>query len=171
MMREGHKQMKSCLRMLLVGAAYLVLVAAANGQTQNLAAAQPPLGCSAGKQSLPTQRWVRDMRKKDLADIKRLLSPDIVFSDPDGTTYRGQTAVYDLYRKVFATFDSQLTMHSTSQVWDAGQRTCTEAGTFEEALRTRSDGSTKRFRGGYTFVFKLASKDRWLISEQKWTTN
>lgn len=160
------RTLPSLFRMLLVCAAQIFLVAGAGGQGRD-ASSSAILGCPDNVHPLPTQRWVRDMREKNIRAIKKLLSTDIVFSD-NGKTFRGSAAVNDVYRNAFAAFDSQLKMYPTAHLWDGAQRTCTETGTFEEDLRTKSNGSTKHYSGGYVFAFRLVGK-RWEMSRQEWT--
>lgn len=168
-MRNGnnHRTLSSLFRRLLVCAAVMFLVAGTGGQVRDSGGSAVP-GCPDVVHPLPTQRWVRDMREKNIRGIKKLLSKDIVFSD-NGKTFRGSAAVNDVYRHAFTAFDSQLTMHPTAHLWDGTQRTCTETGIFEEDLRTRSDGSTKHYSGGYVFGFRLVGKNRWEMSRQEWT--
>lgn len=164
---KHHRTLASPLRMLLVCAAQMFLVAGAGGQTRD-AGGSPALGCPNNGHALPTQRWVRAMREKNISRIEKLLSTDVVFSD-NGKTFRGWAEVNEVYRHAFAAFDSHLTMNPAAHVWDAAQRTCTETGTFEEDLRTRSDGTTKHYSGGYLFGFRLVGRKTWQISNQEWT--
>ena len=163
---KDHRTLLFLFRMLLVCAAEMFLVAGASGQARE-SGSSALLGCPDDVHLLPTQRWVRDMRQKSFRGIKKLLSADIVFSD-NGKTFRGSAAVNDVYRHAFAAFDSQLVMSPTAHIWDNAQRTCTETGRFEEDLRTRTDGTTKHYSGGYVFAFKLVG-NRWKISRQEWT--
>ena len=121
---------------------------------------------------LPVQRFVNDMRHKNIEDALSLYSPDAVFVDTAGHTFTTPKALRKLYRQVFATYDSDLKLE-LERVDVTGditlpQAAITQRGSFDENLRTRSTKITQRLCGHYTFTWMLQDSGRWLIQRMEW---
>lgn len=137
----------------------------ASAQTLGGAHAHTPI------RDLPTQRFVDDLRTKN-RDILRLYTADAVFVDPSGRL-RGTAALRSLYTRIFATYDSDLTLmrNHISNTTAGATELSTESGTYTENLRVRSSGKMQRFRGTYRFTYQHQPDGRWFISRQEWTAD
>jgi ketosteroid isomerase-like protein len=122
----------------------------------------------AGRAALES-RFVEDMRRKAFDDVLSLYTPDAVFLDPSGKTLRGRRQLVRLYRQVFRDFDSDLRLHATSVTRVAGSA-CEEIGTYDEDLRTRSDGKVREFAGPYRFQARLTAGGEWKFTSMDWTS-
>jgi uncharacterized protein (TIGR02246 family) len=121
---------------------------------------------------LPTQRFIDDMRHKNLEDVLALYSPDAVFVDTAGHKYSTPRALRKLYRQVFATYDSDLKL-DLERVDISGDTTLPLAiiiqrGSFDENLHTRGTNITQRLCGHYTFDWMCQDDGRWLIQRMEW---
>jgi ketosteroid isomerase-like protein len=116
----------------------------------------------------PTQRFVDDMRAKNIRDVLTLYTPKALFIDADGKRYRGARASQQLYERVFATFDSDIEI--TAHFLSPGKRpnVCVESGRYSENLRWRSNGTVKHYVGSYRFTYERQSNGQWLLSRQEW---
>src|SRR3954462_4794654 len=118
---------------------------------QTAAMAQPKVGtCRVPGSSLPTERFADDLRNKNLDDVLKLYTPGAVFIDPSGKQYRGP-ALLELFKQVFATFDSDIVMHPRSRMRGKSSKVCIESGSFVENLRTRATGTSQHNVGSYQF--------------------
>lgn len=125
--------------------------------------------CPVSPASLPTDRFLDDMRSKNIRDVLALYTPNAVFIDPSGKRYRGPVVLRALYKRVFATFDSELVMKAQTLSPGKQPKVCVESGTYDEDLRLRSDGSVHHYVGSYRFTYELQSTGQWLLSRQEWT--
>jgi ketosteroid isomerase-like protein len=118
------------------------------------------------------QRFVRDMRTKDIVDILSLYTADAVFIQPDGTRVVGRSALRTLYKTVFATYDSELAPRDfeIEPVASSAAGVCVQSGPYEELLRLRKDGTRISASGRYRFVYRRTKQGNWLISEMAWTS-
>ena|SRR5262245_20347890 len=126
--------------------------------------------CPVSPASLPTDRFVDDLRTKNIRDVLALYTPNAVFIEPSGKRFRGSAALRFLYERVFATFDSELVMKTRTLSPGKHPKVCIEAGTYEEELRLRSNGSLNHYVGSYRFTYELQSSGQWLLSRQEWTS-
>jgi ketosteroid isomerase-like protein len=119
---------------------------------------------------LPTQRFVDDMRSKNIEDVLALYTPDAVFSDPQGHTFSTPVAMRKLYQQVFATYDSDLHLNPTSVTVDRdnGIGVAVDSGTYTEDLTVRSTGEVLHPAGAYRFVWKLQPDGHWLLTRMEW---
>jgi ketosteroid isomerase-like protein len=117
------------------------------------------------------QRFVRDMRTKDIIDVLSLYTADAAFIQPDGSRVVGRSALRALYKTVFATYDSELASRDfeIEPVDDSGSGVCVQSGPYEETLRLRRDGTQMTVHGTYRFTYRRTSRGKWLISEMNWT--
>src|SRR3954470_16438177 len=93
-----------------------LLLTSALSLAQTAAMAQPKVDtCRLPGPSLPTQRFADDLRNKNLDDVLKLYTPRAVFIDPSGKQYRGP-ALLELFKQVFATFDSDIVLDPTSRM-------------------------------------------------------
>jgi ketosteroid isomerase-like protein len=125
--------------------------------------------CPVSPASLPTDRFLGDMRTKNIRDVLALYTPNAVFIDPSGKRYRGSGALRGLYKKVFATFDSDLVMKEQTLLPGTHPQVCIESGVYDEDLRLRSNGSVHHYAGSYRFTYELQSTGQWLLSRMEWT--
>ena len=123
--------------------------------------------CPAGRTDLPTERWVQDMRDKNLRDVMILLGPHPTFADPSGKTYRGRQSIRRLYSEVFKTFDSEIVMTEQTREWS--QNVCIQTGTYTEDPRTRATGAIAHYAGTFRFSYVLRPKGEWRLARQVWT--
>jgi len=116
------------------------------------------------------QRFVLDMRTKDIHDVLSLYTADAVFIQPDGARVVGTSALRRLYETVFATYDSELAARDFEiEPTDSGSGVCVQSGPYQETLRLRRDGTQMTVRGTYRFTYRRTGRRRWLISEMAWT--
>jgi uncharacterized protein (TIGR02246 family) len=120
--------------------------------------------------NIPTQRFLDDMRSKNLEDVLALYTPDAVFTDPEGQTFSTPTAIRKLYIQVFATYDSDLHLNSSSLSINRDNKTGTavDTGLYTEDLTVRATGVVLHPNGNYRFVWSLQPDGRWLISRMEW---
>ena len=149
--------------LILLGSLYLT------GETPGRQSS-PPQSCPVSPASLPTERFLDDMRTKNIRDVLALYTPNAVFIEPSGKRYRGSGALRALYRRVFATFDSDMVMKARKFSSGKNPKICIESGTYDEDLRLRSSGSVHRYVGSYRFTYELQTTGQWLLSRQEWTS-
>jgi len=142
----------------------LLILAAALLLQQPAPPPRPP------RPNIPTQRFIDDMRSKNLEDVLALYTPDAVFTDPEGHTFATPAALRQLYIQVFATYDSdlQLTSASLSISRDNKTGTAVDTGSYTEALTVRATGAVLHPHGTYRFVWSLQPDGKWLISRMEW---
>lgn len=116
---------------------------------------------------LPTQRWARDMRHKDLSDVMALFARNPRFEDPSGQKFRGRRAIQSLYAHVFATFDSDIIL--TERARESSETSCVQRGTYREELRNRTSGAVTHSTGAFKFTYILDAAGMWRIAGQIWT--
>jgi ketosteroid isomerase-like protein len=112
-----------------------------------------------------TERFVRDLRSKNVPDEVALFTPDAVFIDP-GHHVTGTRSIRALCEKVAATFDSDIALTAQRHV-NAG-RLDFETGTFRENLRVRKTGHVQPYRGTYTFTLRRDADGRRRFSRMLW---
>jgi ketosteroid isomerase-like protein len=117
------------------------------------------------------QRFVRDMRTKDMDDVLSLYTAGAVFIQPDGARIVGRSALRQLYEFVFATYDSELTSSDfeIEPVASSEAGVCIQSGPYEDVLHLRKDGTRINASGRYRFVYRRTKQGNWLISEMAWT--
>jgi ketosteroid isomerase-like protein len=128
---------------------------------------QSSTDCMSGASDLPTERWARDMREKDLADVMALLAPQPIFVDPSGKAFRGRRSVRNLYSRVFRRFDSNIVLTEVTRGPEADG--CVQAGTYWEDLRTRSSGTVTHLVGRFKFSYAPQPNGNWWIARQEWS--
>ncbi len=141
------------MRFIVLLAFALFLVPSATSQTRAL----PPL---------QSERFARDLRDKNIEDVLSLYTPDAVFTDPDGKTFKGIDEIRKLYEQVTSTYDSDLHLMLTS--FEQTHTFGIEHGVYRETLRNRSTGATRQVRGTYVFLHERQMDGTWLIAHQKW---
>jgi ketosteroid isomerase-like protein len=133
----------------------------------------PPIqgDCQFGLLDNPSERFVRDLRSKNIDDILIMYAPDAVFVQPSGETISGTEAMQTLYKQIFNEFDSDLTLSpgNISSPDSSDSPVCVEWGTYTENLRIRSTGETKYIHGTYRFAY-LHRCNEWLLRRQEWDT-
>jgi hypothetical protein len=101
---------------------------------------------------VPIDRFILDMRRKDIEDILSLYAPSAVFVRSDGTKISGLEDLRTLYQQVFATYDfdnlSFIKLH-TLITGSYGSETVEQMGFYSEDLRTRSTDKLQHLCGGY----------------------
>src|SRR3954452_1353576 len=138
-----------------------LLLSSAPSLAQTAAMAKPQVGtCRVPESILPTQRFADDLRSKNLEDVLKLYTSRAVFIDPSGKQYRGP-ALSELFKQVFATFDSDIVMHARSRTRGKSSKVCIESGSFAENLRTRATGTTQHNVGSYRFTYQLQADGQW----------
>jgi len=124
--------------------------------------------------NLPNQRFISDMRHKNIEDVLSLYAPDAVFVDTASHNYSTPKALRKLYRQVFATYDSDLKLElertDVSRDITLPLSTIVQRGSFDESLHTRGTTITQRLCGHYTFAWMLQEDGRWLIQRMEWLT-
>jgi hypothetical protein len=131
--------------------------------------------------SLPTDRFVRDMRAKDMEDALSMYEEMAIFIDPEGHTFIGADALRKLYEQVFATYDSDLHLHRTGlaptgriysdlQPGRPVSPLSVETGDYDEDLRLRATGVVQHLCGEYKFIWRFTDRRTWLISRMEWTS-
>ena len=137
---------------------------------------------------IPADRFIDDMRRKDITDIMAIYSPDALFIDTRGTRFKGASQLRALFESAFATYDvDELTFSSVLTVISGpmGSEAVIQDGLYSELLRTRADDAVRHLCGEYrvTYVRRPASarddvpaifKDKkpiWLISDQRWASS
>jgi ketosteroid isomerase-like protein len=111
--------------------------------------------------------WVEDLRAKRLEPILKSYAADAVFLQPAGERITGSAALRTLFQTIFATFDSDLTLHS--QNLEASGDLAYDSGDFEEALTTIATGSKINTKGSYIIIFRRQPDGSWKIAQQVWT--
>jgi ketosteroid isomerase-like protein len=113
------------------------------------------------------QEWTRDLHEKRVEASTALYSPDAVFIQPDGTRVKGSTAIYNLYKMITSTFDSDLKF-SSERVETSGDLAY-DSGTYTETLVTRATGKSMLTKGSYLTIYRRGKGGQWKIVEQAWT--
>jgi ketosteroid isomerase-like protein len=113
------------------------------------------------------QEWSRDLHEKRVQASTALYSPDAVFIQPDGTRVKGSTAIYNLYKKITSTFDSDLKF--ASERVEISRDLAYDSGTYTETLVTRATGKSTLTKGSYLTVYRSGKDGSWKIVEQAWT--
>ena len=129
---------------------------------------------SARALNLPTQRFVADMRSKNLEDVLSLYTPDAVFTDPGGHSFATAETLRQLYVQVFATYDSDIGIvpKNIAVTGDSGRpgAVAVEITAYRERLRTRATDTVQELCGDCVFTWVLQPDGRWLLSKQVWTS-
>jgi uncharacterized protein (TIGR02246 family) len=121
------------------------------------------------KRPLPpiqSERFARDLHDKNIDDVLLIYTPDAVFTDPDGKTFKGTDEIRKLYEQVTSAYDSDLHLHRTS--FEQTHAFGIEHGTYTETMHNRSTGATQEVHGTYVFLHERQSDGTWLIAHQKW---
>jgi ketosteroid isomerase-like protein len=131
---------------------------------------QPPLPPRPPRPNLPTQRFIDDLRTKNLDDILALYAPEAVFVDPEGHTFATPAARRAFYEQIFATYDSDLVLNSSSLSIsrDGGTGTAVDRGTYTEVLTVRATGAVRHPHGSYILTWHLQPNGAWLITRVVW---
>jgi ketosteroid isomerase-like protein len=129
-----------------------------------------PAACDPAAAARLKRLFAEDMRTKDLKAVLSLYSADATFHEPDGTTTQGAVALRRLYRRTFATFDSDITLAPgvLTPVASPASGACAEQGVYREHLRRRATGQALAVKGGYRFVYGRDRTGRWRIREMAW---
>ena len=141
------------MRFLVLLAFALFLVPSATSQKRPL----PPI---------QSERFARDLHDKNIDDVLLIYTPDAVFTDPDGKTFKGLEEIRKLYEQVTSTYDSDLHLHRTS--FEQTHSFGIEHGTYTETMHNRSTGATQEIRGTYVFLHERQMDGTWLIAHQNW---
>lgn len=141
------------MRFIVLLAFALFLVPAATSQKRPL----PPI---------QSERFARYLHDKNIEDVLSLYTPDAVFTDPDGKTFKGIDEIRKLYEQVTSTYDSDLHLHLTS--FEQTHSFGIEHGTYTETLRNRVTGETREVSGTHVFLHERQMDKTWLIAHQKW---
>lgn len=120
-------------------------------------------------------RFVADMRSKNLEDVLALYTPDATFQSPGVQPISGASALRQLYTQVFAQYDSDITLERPHhhESGDPHHFTgITENGRYHELLTDRSTHTAKTVCGTYTFTYvRNPYGSGWLVSAMEWTTD
>jgi ketosteroid isomerase-like protein len=111
--------------------------------------------------------WVQDLHTKQLEPILKFYAPDAVFHQPAGERVTGAAPLRTLFQTIFATFDSDLTLHS--QNFEASGDLAYDSGDFTESLTTIATGAKINSKGSYIIVFKRQRDGSWQIVQQVFT--
>jgi len=124
---------------------------------------------------LPLQRFIDDMRSKNLKDVLALYAPTAVFVDPSGKTFATPKALRQIYENTFASYDSYLTLHpvGTNLKGDPPEpgAVVVQNGNYSEDLRDRATKVVNKFCGIYTISWVHQEEHLWLITRMEWTSN
>lgn len=152
-----------CIRRLAVLLAFSALLAA-SFLPRAAAAPQNP-----GARAFARLRagWVQDLRTKQLEPILKFYAPDAVFLQPNGDRISGSTGLRNLFQTIFATFNSDLSLHSENL--DVSGDLAYDSGSFEENLTNIATGARINSRGSYIIIYKRQSNGSWLIVQHVWT--
>lgn len=114
------------------------------------------------------RRFVEDLKAKNMDEILSLYAPGAVFIQPDSTQVIGRDALEKLYRTVFATYDSDLSLgDSDIRPVPSSSSLCVHSGQYSEKLRTRKDGTTAHIHGMFSFTYKRMRDGHWLITRMR----
>jgi uncharacterized protein (TIGR02246 family) len=113
------------------------------------------------------ESWLRSLRSKKLEAATALYASDAVFLPPTGERIAGYSAIHDLYQKVMATFDSDLTLDSRS-VRVSGDLAF-DCGEFHETLVTIATGARNHIHGQYFMLLTRLRDGTWKIAYHIWT--
>ena len=109
--------------------------------------------------------WASDLHAKNIEESMALYEADADFISDAGRTH-GTAAIRELYRKITATLDSDLTF--TSKHVEVSGNLAVDSGSYTETLRTRATGATDHIAGEYVMVYRRDADGRWRILEQAW---
>lgn len=138
--------------------------------SESLRRLRPPDACD-GVLALE-RRFIEDMRTKNLDDVVSLYAPGAVFIQPDSTQVIGENALRKLYRTVFATYDSDLSLEDSDiRSISAGGSLCVHSGRYTETLRTRKDSTVAHIRGVFSFTYKRMKDGHWRVTRMRWTSD
>jgi ketosteroid isomerase-like protein len=134
-----------------------------------------PVFCTAAsaQSSTPTalakirDAWVQDLHTKRLEPILKFYAPDAVFLQPTGERITGAAALRTLFQTIFATFDSDLTLHS--QTFETSGDLAYDSGDFQESLTTIATGAKIDSKGSYLIIFKRQPGGSWQVVQQVFT--
>jgi ketosteroid isomerase-like protein len=134
-----------------------------------------PVFCTAApaQSSTPTalakirDAWVQDLHTKQLEPILKFYAPNAVFLQPTGDRITGAPALRTLFQTIFATFDSDLTLHS--QTFETSGDLAYDSGDFQESLTTIATGAKINSKGSYLIIFKRQPDGSWQIVQQVFT--
>ncbi len=118
---------------------------------------------------IQNDRFVRDLREKNIDDLLHLYTPRATFVDPDGHEFLGYDQLRRRFQQMSPASDRALHLETTSI-----KRTYTaviEHGRFTETVRNPTTGATKEFRGSYVFLHEKQPNGDWLIAHQRWAGN
>jgi ketosteroid isomerase-like protein len=164
--------MHSCMRLFAVSGTILLLAS-----QRNLIGDSP-------NSLIPTDRFVDDLRRKDIDDILSLYADNAIFVDSSGTKHVGREALTALYQQTFRTFDSEdmkFTHTLTLVTGPYSAETVEQDGLYSEDLRTRATDIVQHLCGGYHVIYHHTSgwkrtltgdqpTSSWLITYQAWTS-
>jgi ketosteroid isomerase-like protein len=111
--------------------------------------------------------WLEDLRTKQLDPILKLYAPDAAFLQPTGDRITGSAALRALFQNIFATFNSDLTLHS--EKLEVSGDLAYDSGDFEENLTIISTAAKIASKGGYILIYKHQPNGDWRIVQQVFT--
>ena len=119
-------------------------------------------------------RFVEDMRAKKLEDVLSLYARDAVFIDPSGAKFSTPDQLRGLYKQVFATYDSDLSVvggegYGLEPGAPGPYKIATASVDWQETLRTRATNTSQALCGHLDVTWKNEGHDHWLITEMKWS--
>jgi ketosteroid isomerase-like protein len=144
--------------------AFLVFAAILAQGSSTTAASQTSTPVTLGK---IRDAWVQDLHTKRLEPILKFYAPDAAFLQPTGERITGAPALRTLFQTIFATFDSDLTLHS--QTFETSGDLAYDSGDFQESLTTIATGAKINSKGSYLIVFKRQPDGSWQIVQQVFT--
>jgi len=136
---------------------------------QSASAAATPAIQSATPDPFATLReeWARNLHNKRIDASVAEYAEDADFLDPGANNTHGTAAIRKLFETVTATFDSDLTFHS-SRVENSGDLAY-DSGSYHVTLTVRATGKQQKISGNYLTIYRRSKNGAWLIVEQMWT--
>ena len=124
---------------------------------------------------LPLQRFIDDMRSKNLKDVLALYAPTVAFVDPSGKAFGTPKALRQLYVNTFATYDSSLALYpvGVNLKGDPSRpgAVVVQNGNYSEDFRIRTTKVVNKYCGTYTISWVHQEEHLWLITRMEWTSN
>jgi len=131
---------------------------------------------------IPTNRFIDDMRRKNIDDVLSLYTPDAVFVDFFGRKFATVDTRRTFFEQTFQTFDTEDLVFEHLLTVIRGpfhSETVEQGGEYTEVLRTRDTDEVQRYCGDYHVLYKhfvdsLQSdqsgkpESKWLITLQEW---
>jgi ketosteroid isomerase-like protein len=111
--------------------------------------------------------WVQDLSTKQLEPILKFYAPEAVFFQPNGDRIKGSVALRNLFQMIFATFNSDLTLHSENL--EVSGNLAYDSGSFDETLTNIGTGARINSKGSYVIIYKRQPNGSWLIVQHVWT--